>query len=459
MPPVLEHTSTVVAPGQDTDTHLASNFVQSQHQQHMHHFATSGAAAALHAATHAAGNMHVQHTLSSPGPPPYANTFDPNLEQHFGGKESGGVVVGNVSGNANEPETGGYSPSPQHVSQQQQQQQQQNQNNVQNMSLKHAVEGNVCKVKPNQQQLHQTGLGLSPPPTIQQGTTQMHQAPQTFYQPSQFGAMPTIPSPPAVLFNSSPMPSQGGLYGPFQIEAGRSQFSQFPAHYGTAGSGPYSAYMQTPPNMPTAPGPDMYPSLTSQFRMGGTVQTPFNQSQQLNNPNTVLISSSSNSLMSASVKPSSQQIGAIGSKSNAAAVAAAAASVGQPYGQQYMNLYPPQQAPPQLQSNSYYTNSAGGQGAAFFGGPQATGATQSYGLQAAGIFGGHGAPPGPSNAPPQQQIANFSSQFINSPLLAATAINQFRGGPNPQNPAYMKSGQNQNHMQDSVSSRDVQLCS
>ncbi|CAG2068830.1 unnamed protein product, partial [Timema podura] len=33
-----------------------------------------------------------------------------------------------------------------------------------------------------------------------------------------------------------------------------------------------------------------------------------------NNPNTVLISSSSNSLMSASVKPSSQQIGAIGTK-------------------------------------------------------------------------------------------------------------------------------------------------
>jgi hypothetical protein len=44
-------------------------------------------------------------------------------------------------------------------------------------------------------------------------------------------------------------------------------------------------------------------------------QGPFGQSQQLsNNPSTVLISSTSNSLMSASVKPSTQQIGAIGTK-------------------------------------------------------------------------------------------------------------------------------------------------
>lgn len=44
-------------------------------------------------------------------------------------------------------------------------------------------------------------------------------------------------------------------------------------------------------------------------------QGPFGQSQQLSNsPSTVLISSTSNSLMSASVKPSTQQIGAIGTK-------------------------------------------------------------------------------------------------------------------------------------------------
>lgn len=92
--------------------------------------------------------------------------------------------------------------------------------------------------------------------------------------------------------------------------------------------------------------------------------------------------------MSASVKPSSQQIGAIGTKAGA---------VGQtPYGQQYMGMYaaPPQQPPPPQNlgkterlfvlgnfkkifykyinyfiifleysgSSSYYSNSAGGQG-------------------------------------------------------------------------------------------------
>lgn len=41
---------------------------------------------------------------------------------------------------------------------------------------------------------------------------------------------------------------------------------------------------------------------------------PFGQSQLNNNPNTVLISSTANSLMSATVKPSSQPIGAIGTK-------------------------------------------------------------------------------------------------------------------------------------------------
>lgn len=61
--------------------------------------------------------------------------------------------------------------------------------------------------------------------------------------------------------------------------------------------------MQTTPNLPQ-PTPDMYQSLTSQYRaMGGA---PFGQSQQINNPSTVLISSTSNSLMSASVKPSNQ---------------------------------------------------------------------------------------------------------------------------------------------------------
>lgn len=76
--------------------------------------------------------------------------------------------------------------------------------------------------------------------------------------------------------------------------------------------------MQNAPNIQAAPAPDMYQNaMTSQFRMSGSVQPPYNQQQQMSNQNTVLISSTSNSLMSASVKPSSQQIGAIGTKVNA----------------------------------------------------------------------------------------------------------------------------------------------
>lgn len=83
-------------------------------------------------------------------------------------------------------------------------------------------------------------------------------------------------------------------------------------------SAPYNApYMQSGPNLQAAPAPDMYQNMTSQFRMSGAInQPPYNQQQQLNNQSTVLISSTSNSLMSATVKPSSQ-IGAIGTKVNA----------------------------------------------------------------------------------------------------------------------------------------------
>lgn len=417
MPTVMENNSQAVGPD---DSHMNSNFVTS-HQPHMHQF------------NHAHGNM-------SHAPGPYVSSFgnDSNSLDQF--SKSGQDGDDNVN----------YNPGGQHMV-----------NNPgghnahQNAALKHAAEAlatstNVCKVKPTQQQMHQNSLGLSPPP-IQQGNLQA--GPQPYYQPSQFGGMSAIPSPPAVLYNSSPMAaSQSGLYGHFQIEASRSQFSQYPGHYGAAGNTPYNAYMQTPPNLQTPPTPDMYQSLTSQFRMGATVQPPpFNQTQQLNNPSTVLISSTSNSLMSASVKPSSQQIGAIGSKAGA---------VGQsPYGQQYMGMYAPQQAPPpppQIQNNSYYSNSAG-QGA-FFGAP-ASGGSQSFSLQAnTGMFGGHGGPQTggpPSNAPPQP--TGFNSQF-------SFAINrQYQGGPSPQNAgAYMKNNQPQQQQppnqqqqqshQDSVSS-------
>lgn len=79
--------------------------------------------------------------------------------------------------------------------------------------------------------------------------------------------------------------------------------------------------MQSGPNLQPTPAPDMYQNMTSQFRMSGAInQQPYNQQQQLNNQSTVLISSTSNSLMSASVKPTSQ-IGAIGTKVNAGNVA------------------------------------------------------------------------------------------------------------------------------------------
>lgn len=138
--------------------------------------------------------------------------------------------------------------------------------------------------------------------------------------------MSAIPSPPTVLFNSSPQiqAAQTGLYGAFQIDQsvlggqGRSQYSQYANPYGLGqtASSPYSAqsmYLQgTQPHPPTPQAPpDLYQNLNS-YRLTGTGH--FGQSQQLNNPTTVLISSTSNSLMSATVKPSTQQISAIGKR-------------------------------------------------------------------------------------------------------------------------------------------------
>lgn len=113
------------------------------------------------------------------------------------------------------------------------------------------------------------------------------------------------------------------MYGAFQIDQsqvlggqGRSQYSQYPNPYnlGQTASSPYSAqsmYLQTAqPHPPTAQAPpDIYQSINN-YRLPATA--PFGQNQQLSNPSTVLISSTSNSLMSATVKPSSQQISAIG---------------------------------------------------------------------------------------------------------------------------------------------------
>lgn len=414
MPTVMEHANND-AVVESTAAQIASNVAsfQHQHQHQLHQFAQSHA------------NMsHVQHALSSSNNYSNFGHDQSSLEQHF----SGNKTTSNDQGIGNDENSYITSnSSSQHAAVGQNQQ-------GHNQNIKHVSEvlgnsANICKVKPSQQQLQQaSSLGLSPPPQMQ-GSIQT--AP-SYYQASQAYGMSAIPSPPAaVVFNQAA--SQAGMYNPFQIEAGRSQFSQYPTHYGATGNAPYANYMQTPPTMPTAPAhAEMYQNA---FRtMGGAVQTPFNQSQQMNNPSTVLISSTSNTLMSTSVKPPSQ-IGAIGSKS------------AQPYGaQQYMGVYP-QQAP--LQNNSFYSNTAGQQTNAAFFGTATAGTIPNY----AGIFGGHGTPT-QSNAPQAQ----FGSQYPQ----------QYRGpntGNTTQGSAYMKQGgvgQGQNNsgqtqqggpqgMQDSVS--------
>ncbi|KAL3278373.1 hypothetical protein HHI36_013702 [Cryptolaemus montrouzieri] len=255
---------------------------------------------------------------------------------------------------------------------------------------------NVCKVKPTQQvsgASSQTvsstsgahpphsgimgpglmGNPLSPPPIQpvigasvgigqppQQYPTNQHIGYQTGLGSSSQYGMSTIPSPPTVLpYTAQPLQAQtANLYGPFQIDQtgvlggqGRSQFSQYPNHYGLgqAASSPYSAqsmFLQTaqahPP--PAAQGPEMYQNLNNYRLSTG----PFGQNQQLNNPTTVLISSTSNSLMSASVKPSSQQISAIGTKSG---------GVGQAYQQQSQQGQQMYMFDPNIQAN--YLQGAG----------------------------------------------------------------------------------------------------
>ncbi|KAF2905937.1 hypothetical protein ILUMI_00241 [Ignelater luminosus] len=371
---------------------------------------------------------------------------------------------------------------------------------------------NVCKVKPTQQvatsgqavhatvhQQHSAVVGpgivghpLSPPPmqpVIGAGVG-LGQPPQPYtsnqhisYQPSLGGStqygMSAIPSPPTVLFNSTQQiqAAQTGLYGAFQIDQtqvlggqGRSQYSQYPSPYnlGQTASSPYSAqsmYLQGaqphPPPAAQAP-PDIYQNLNN-YRLPAT--GPFGQSQQLNNPTTVLISSTSNSLMSATVKPSTQQISAIGTKASGA---------GQAYQQQsqqgqqlYMTYDPTMQANylpstgvmqrgptapiqnnvvPALQpSSSYYTGSTGGQ-TGFFQQPGSSTLPSAplqqhqagYGLQG-NVFGT------PNQTHTSAGLQNFGSHFLSSPMqiAAAAAINaqQYRS-TNLQSSPYVKSVNN-----------------
>ncbi|XP_063973669.1 protein PRRC2C-like isoform X4 [Diachasmimorpha longicaudata] len=319
---------------------------------------------------------------------------------------------------------------------------------------------------------------LSPPPFNSTGQPS-HMNYQEFpqypgSQAAQYGSMSAIPSPPAVLFNtgSGQLPAQaGGLYGAFQLDQSRSPFTQYPPYAPSLQSSfsQQNVYLQQappPPHAQNPPAPDMYQNNLSGYRIPTAAAPPFGQNQQLsNNPNTVLISSSSNSLMSASVKPSSQPIGAIGTK----APHFQAQSAPQPNQLAYIPYDPSQvlgvsgnymgnsqlvqrQGPSvQPSANSYYSaTSAGktnislyvfpGSQTGFYqpgGAGQQTGTP--YGLQGFGQHSQSLATPG--NATPVG-LQNFSSQFLSGSglqIAAAAAAQQFRnptgGLPGPANAA------------------------
>ncbi|XP_011689599.1 PREDICTED: protein PRRC2C isoform X6 [Wasmannia auropunctata] len=377
--------------------------------------------------------------------------------------------------------------------------------NQSNMKSEITTSTNVCKVKPQQQSSGSSGtqpgstvpgpspigagqspIGhppvslqgpLSPPPfnsTGQPSHINYQEFPQyPGSQAAQYGGMSAIPSPPAVLFNtgSGQLPAQaGGLYGAFQLDQSRSPFTQY-APYAPSLQSSFSqqnVYLQQPPppppHAPNAPTPEMYQNNLSQYRITAAAAPPFGQNQQLsNNPNTVLISSSSNSLMSASVKPSSQPIGAIGTK----APHFQTQSAPQPNQLAYIPYDPNQvlgvsgsymsnsqlvQRPgPNVQaSNSYYSATSAdvfpGSQTGFY---QSGGATQQtgthYGLQG---FGQHSQSLATGSATPVG-LQNYGPSFLSSSgLQIAAAAQQFRnptgGLPGPGNaPTFLSKHQPQ----------------
>lgn len=116
---------------------------------------------------------------------------------------------------------------------------------------------NVCKVKPTQQL-------QSPPPQHYN---------HVGYQGG-YGGL-SVPSPPAVMFNSSQQLlgssqqqlQQGGLYGAF-LDQSRGQFGGFPGTpYGAGSAAPYNYQ----------PPPDMFQSLPNQYRMVSCVCIDFSR--------------------------------------------------------------------------------------------------------------------------------------------------------------------------------------
>lgn len=175
MPPVIEHNNSN-NPGNNDDSHLTT-FVSTQNQQHMHQFTHSqqqlhqaglgtGASLCLTLLYFASDKWNTSKTfykfftnksskllcIAS-----YSNSFgpDPNSLDHFAKSTGQDGDIDNV----------GYNPSPQHIVGG-------NNNSHPNAVMKHndplSATANVCKVKPNQPPMHQSSLGLSPPP-MQQG--------------------------------------------------------------------------------------------------------------------------------------------------------------------------------------------------------------------------------------------------------------------------------------------------
>lgn len=407
--------------GSSANDDVMSNFVAQQ--QHLHQY----------------GHNNMGHGLS-PGPQSYgygsSSANDHSSLEHFN--------------KSNDVDDGSSYPSPgqQHMVH--------SQNQQVNMNMKAAEAfgtANVCKVKPTQQQMHQAA-GLSPPPQMQQSQLQQQQQQQTYYSTQNYQNMSTIPSPPAVVYNSQA--TSGGLYNPYNLEAARAQMFGYPTGgaVGANSSMSFNAFMQTP-NIASAPTHEMYQNL-SQYR--AAVQ-PFNQTAQLNNPNAAVLISSASASNSMMNSKSNSQIGAIGSKSSQNA----GPTANNQYGQQYLNHMYHQQ-----HQNSYYTNSTAQQANPYYSGPTATGAaTGNYGM-----FASHGS--NVSNGPPPQpqQMANFGSvgQYpIGSQMLNNLVINQqYRNGPvvnsgnngngsasgtnsNAPPSGYMKQ-QHQSQLQDPVSS-------
>ena len=417
---VWEEPSSMEHGGSGATDDVMSNFVAQQ--QHLHQYG---------------GHNNMSTHGLSPGPQSYGGYGNSSANDHNSSLEH--------FSKGNDGDDGSSYSSPG-----QQQHMVHSQNQQANMNMKNAEvfggTANVCKVKPTQQQMHQAGL--SPPPQMQQNQLQQQQQQQTYYSTPNYPNMSTIPSPPAVVYNSQA--ATGGLYNHYNIDTRAQMFGYAPTG-GTANTSmSFNAFMQTP-NIASAPTHEMYQNL-SQYR--AAVQ-PFNQTPQLNNPNAaVLISSAtaSNSMMNSK---SNSQIGAIGSKSSQSGGPAS-----NQYGQQYLNhMY--HQHP-----NNYYTNSTAQQANPYYSGPTATAgaATGNYGM-----FASHGT--NVSNGPPPQpqQMANFGSvgQYpIGSQMLNNLVINQqFRNGPvagnngtgsasgtNSNAPSgYMKQ-QHQSQLQDPVSS-------